>query len=200
MPSTPGLPLLALTRFHARLQFSPAQTSSLNDSAMAGFSVPRFAADDSVPAGTAFAVSPLSSSPQANTSWFFCRLSSPSRAPYSPLPLPSLRRTVWAFGRCLPTLPAADFCRPVRRNRSLLRLDAATNVRSPQVSSTAFRTPPADPQPAPLLHRGFAVSCPLARHRMPPIRFLFIGSCVCSALLSAPASQPRPCASLYIRA
>jgi hypothetical protein len=63
MPSTPGLPLLALTRFNARLQFSRSQTSSINDSVMAGFSVPRFAADDSVPAGSIFGASPLSSSP-----------------------------------------------------------------------------------------------------------------------------------------
>src|SRR5438876_9834710 len=35
---------------------------------------------------------------------------------------------------------------------------------------------------------GFANIGPLARHRRPPIRFLFIGSRLCSALLSCPAS------------
>ena len=39
---------------------------------------------------------------------------------------------------------------------------------------------------------------PLARHRMPLIRFLFIGSHVCSALLSDPASRRRRCASLSL--
>ena len=33
---------------------------------------------------------------------------------------------------------------------------------------------------------GFAVMGPLARHRMPLIRFLYIGSYVCSTLLSDP--------------
>jgi hypothetical protein len=198
MPSTPGLPLFALTRFNARLQFSRSQTSSINDSVRAGFSVPRFAADDSVPGGMIFGASPLASSPQANASWFFCRLSSMSRAAYSPLPLPSLRRTVWAFGNCLPTLPAADFCRPVRIDRSTLSPDSRTNGRSPEVSSTAFRTQPPNLQPVPLMDMGFAIHCPLARHGMPLIRFLYIGSCVCSTLLSDPASRRRPCASLSL--
>ncbi len=95
----------------------------------------------SLPEGI-FGASPLSSSRKANTSWFFCRLSSMSRAVYSPLPLPSLRRTVWAFIRCQTTTPAADFCRPVRMNRSTLSPDFRTNDRSPEVSSTAFRTQP----------------------------------------------------------
>jgi hypothetical protein len=50
----------------------------------------------------------------------------------------------------------------------------------------------------PLMDMGFAVIRPLARHRMPRIRFLFIGSCVCSALLSDPASRRRRCASLSL--
>src|SRR5208282_2396037 len=198
MPSTPGLPLLALTRFNACLQFSRSQTSSINSSIMAGLSVPHFAADDSVPAGMSFGASPFTSSPQANTSWFFCRWSSMSRAAYSPLPLPSLRRTVWAFDSSLPTLPAADFCRPVRIDHSTLSPDSETNGRSPAVSSTAFRTQPADLQPVPLMDTGFAVIRPLARHRMPLIRFLFIGSCVCSTLLSDPASRRRRCALLSL--
>jgi hypothetical protein len=45
---------------------------------------------------------------------------------------------------------------------------------------------------------GFAVRCPLAQHRMPLIRFLYIGPYVCSALLSDPASRRRPCASLLL--
>ena len=53
-------------------------------------------------------------------------------------------------------------------------------------------------QPVPLMDMGFAVLCPLARHRMPQIRFLYIGSCVCFTLLSDPPSPERPCASLLL--
>jgi hypothetical protein len=121
-----------------------------------------------------------------------------SRAAYSPLPLPPLRGTVWAFGSSLLTLPAADFCRPVRIDCSTLSPDSGTNGRSPEVSSTAFRAQPADLQPVPLMDMGFALIGPLARHRMPRIRFLFIGSHVCSTLLSDPASRRRRCASLSL--
>src|SRR5271167_3922919 len=96
------------------------------------------------------------------------------------------------------TMPSADFCRPVRINRSTLSPDSETNGRSPEVSSTAFRTQPSDLQPAPLMDMGFTVIRPLARHRMPLIRFLFIGPYVCSTLLSDPASRRRRCASLSL--
>jgi len=45
---------------------------------------------------------------------------------------------------------------------------------------------------------GFAVIRPLARHRMPHIRFLFIGPRVCSTLLSALGSRRCRCASLSL--
>jgi hypothetical protein len=50
----------------------------------------------------------------------------------------------------------------------------------------------------PLMDMGFAVSCPLARHCLPPIQFLSIGSRVRSTLLSDPASRRRRCASLSL--
>ena len=93
-------------------------------------------------------------------------------------------------------MPSADFCRPVRMDRSTLSPEYRTNGRSPEVSSTTFRTQPPDLQPVPLMDMGFAIMCPLARHRMPHIRFLYIGSYVCSTLLSDPPSPERPCASL----
>src|ERR1022692_2184226 len=133
---------------------------------------------------------------KANTSWFFCRLSSMSRAAYSPLPLPSLRRTVWAFIRCRTTTPAADFCRPVGTDRSILSPDSRTSGRPPEVSSTAFTAQPPDLQPVPLMDMDFAIISPLVRHCMPQIRFLYIGLHLCSALLSDPPSPERPCASL----
>jgi len=52
-----------------------------------------------------------------------------------------------------------------------------------------------------LMDMGFAVTCPLARHRMPQIQFLYISSHLCSALLSGPASRRvlfHACASLSL--
>jgi len=96
------------------------------------------------------------------------------------------------------TMPSADFYRPIRIDHSLLSLDFETNGRSPEVSSTAFRTQPPNLQPVPLMDMGFAIISPLARHRMPQIRFLYIGSYVCSTLLSDLASRRRRCASLSL--
>jgi hypothetical protein len=44
----------------------------------------------------------------------------------------------------------------------------------------------------------FATICPLVQRRMPHIRFLSIGSRLCSTLLSDLASRRRPCASLSL--
>jgi len=95
-------------------------------------------------------------------------------------------------------MPAADFCRWIRKNYFLLSHDSVTNDRSPEVSSTTFRTQPPDLRLAPLMDMGFAVSCQLARCSRLTIRFLSIGSCFCSTLLSDPASRRRPCASLSL--
>ena len=86
----------------------------------------------------------------------------------------------------------------VRVNRSTLSHVSATCGRSPEVSSTAFHAQPLDLPPVPLMDVGFAIICPLARHRRPPIKFLFIGSRVSSTLLSYPASRLGPCASLTL--
>src|ERR1700687_3734126 len=198
IPSTPALPLLALTRANACLQFSRPQTSSINCSPMAGLSVPRFTASDSVPSSDTLGASLLLSSWKANTSWFFCRWSLMIRAAtrHSHQPLAG---TVRAFIAFTTTTPSADFCRPVRINRSTLSPESRTNGRSPEVSSTAFRTQPPDLQPVPLMDMDFIVNCQLVPHRMPLIRFLYIGSYVCSTLPSDPASRRRPCASLSLR-
>ena len=121
-----------------------------------------------------------------------------SRAAYSPLPLPPCGdRSGLRPLPCLlrPLLTSAARSGSIART---LSPDSGTNGRSPEVSSTAFRTQPPDLQPVPLMDMGFAVICPLARHRMPQIRFLYIGSHVCSTLLSDPASRRRPCASLSL--
>jgi hypothetical protein len=137
---------------------------------------------------------------KANCSWFFCRLSSMSRAAYSPLPLPSLRRTVWAFIRCRITTPAADFCRPVRTNHSILSPASRTNGRSPEVSSTTFRTQPPNLQPVPFDGYGL-------RGHVPARLALYAsesGSCISArtfarhTLLSDAASRLRPCGELSL--
>src|ERR1035441_6313516 len=95
-------------------------------------------------------------------------------------------------------MPAADFCRTVRRDCSLLSPDSGSCSRPPEVSSTAFHAQPPDLQPAPLMDMDFAITSPLVRHRMPRIWFLFIGSHLCSTLLSDHAPRRRPCASLSL--
>ena len=104
--------------------------------------------------------------------------------------------TVRAFIRCRTNMPSADFCCEIKAPYDAFSHDSATHSRSPEVSSTAIRTQPPDLQPVPLMDMGFVVTCQLARHRMPQIRFLYIGSYVCFTLLSDPASRRRPCASL----
>src|SRR5260370_39343419 len=83
-------------------------------------------------------------------------------------------------------------------NRFPLSPDSQTNGSSPDVSSTAFRTQPPNLQPVPLMDMGFAVICPLARHRMPQIRFLYIGSYLCFTPSFRPPSRRPPCASLLL--
>ena len=90
------------------------------------------------------------------------------------------------------------FCRPVRPDRSGLSLASETNGRSPEVNSTAFDAQPPDLQPAPLMEMDFAVIGPLVRHRLPPIRSLFIGSRLGSTLPSDPASRRHPGVSLSL--
>ena len=99
----------------------------------------------------------------------------------------------------LPTLPSADFRAAVTRL-------AARSVRipghgrgSPEVSSDAFPAHPPDLPPRPLMTVDFAVIRPLVRPGRPRIRFLSIGSRLCSTLPSDPASRRRPCASLALR-
>jgi hypothetical protein len=142
----------------------------------------------------------------------FCRCPLMSGAAYLPSPLFPLRGTVrafdhrsrrglsvsppfglWSASPSSPTarsrLPSADFCGTVRRNRFLLSHHSVTCRRSPEVSSAAFNAQPPDLPPVSLMDMGFAFIGPLARHRRPRIRFLFIGSHLCSTLLSGPASR-----------
>jgi hypothetical protein len=98
-------------------------------------------------------------------------------------------------------VPSADFCDTIKINRFTLGHESVTCRRSPEVSSTAFNAQPPDLPPVSLMDMGFAIMCLLARHRRPPIRFLFIGSRLCSALLLGLALRRvlfHPCASLSL--
>src|SRR3954467_775662 len=97
-----------------------------------------------------------------------------------------------------PTMPSAGFCTGVREPCGSLSLVTETRRRPPEVSSTAFTAHPPDLQPGPLMDGDFAVSRPLVRPGLPPIRFLFVGSRLRSTLPSDPASRRRPCASLAL--
>src|SRR3954453_11979706 len=48
------------------------------------------------------------------------------------------------------------------------------------------------------MERDFANACPLVRPVLPRIRFLFVGSRLCSTLPSDGPSRFRPCASLVL--
>ena len=122
-------------------------------------------------------------------------------SPYDPRMLWKVLVHAYASGVFLTrvsTTPAADFCRTVRADLSTLSYDSVTCSRSPEVSSTAFHAPPPNLPPAPLMDVGFAITCPLARHRRPRIKFLSIDMRVCSTFLSEPASRRRPCVSLTL--
>src|ERR1039458_10576995 len=75
-PSTPGLPLLALTCRNAAFRFSRSHTASINRFVLAGFSVPLIAPDDSVSSLPASRASPVSAEEKSSSIWIFCCLSS----------------------------------------------------------------------------------------------------------------------------
>src|SRR5215471_18669552 len=97
-------------------------------------------------------------------------------------------------------MPSADFCHPVCTNLLMLSPVSKTSDRPPEVSPTTFRAQPPDLQPVPLMDMGFAVTCHLARHRMPLIRFLSIGSRFCFRASFRPtvAGTPLRFAALHL--
>src|SRR5208337_3148085 len=68
--------------------------------------------------------------------------------------------TVWAFATGVATMPADDFYCAVKGPYGAFSHESVTRSRSPEVSSTAFRTQPSDLQPVPLMDMGFAVTSP----------------------------------------
>ena len=111
------------------------------------------------------------------------------------LTLPIVR----AFAARATTTPSADFCPAVRTPHDVLRRRIhATQDRSPAISSTAFHAPSPDLPPVLLMDMGFAVCCPLARHRRPhPPVFVHRPACLLHAsfrprLAATPLRFSRP--------
>src|SRR4029077_2626063 len=73
-----------------------------------------------------------------------------------------------------------------------------TRRRSLGVSPTAFIAHPPALQFWPLMDMDFATSCPLVRPALRHIRFLLVGSLLCSTLPSDGPSRFRPCALLVL--
>jgi hypothetical protein len=63
--------------------------------------------------------------------------------------------TVWAFTTDVANMPTADFCCEIRAPCGAPSHESATRNRSPDVSSTAFRTQPPDLQPVSLIDMDF---------------------------------------------
>src|SRR6516164_2904404 len=94
-----------------------------------------------------------------------------------------------SFADCMAYFALCRLLRQGQVNRFTLSHDSVTCRRSPEVSLTAFDAQPPDLPPVDLMDMGFVVNCLFARHRRPRIRFLFIGSRLCSTLLSGLASR-----------
>jgi hypothetical protein len=84
------------------------------------------------------------------------------------------------------TMPVADFCCTFKKNRFLSSRVSTTCSRSPLVSSTAFSASPPDLPTLALMDMGFAAHCQLSRECWLRIRFLSIGTRLCSTLPSVP--------------
>src|ERR1035441_4746817 len=188
IPSTPGLPLLALTCRNAAFRFSRSHTASINRFVLAGFSVPLIAPDDSVSSLPASRASPVSAEEKSSSIWVFCCLSSLRLMAYWPLllvrafghrfrlglsiaPPFGIRSASLALPTSRPNMPSADSA-PRSSRLSTASVAEATRSRSPGVSTAAFHAQSPNLRFAPLMDMGFAVSRPLVRHRR-----LISGSC-----------------------
>ena len=92
---------------------------------------------------------------------------------------------------------------PANALSSALSKLAKVELRMPQGVLTAMQKSaegahPPDLQFWPLMEMDFANACPLVRPVLPRIRFLFVGSRLCSTLPSDGPSRFRPCASLVL--
>src|SRR5207237_7733287 len=97
------------------------------------------------------------------------------------------------------TMPSADFCSAVTGPCEPASPDCETRRRSPEVSSTAFAAHPPNLLLRPLMVWTSRFPARSSGLTSLIIRFLSIGSRLCSTLPSNPASRRRSCASLILR-
>jgi len=175
----------------------------------AGLSAPRFAASGSVPCPPVRRASLCSRVVKASSNWIFCRLSLTSCAPYWPLLPFGPSRLSFPVRRALPFLP-------FRASVSIEWTDV-TELLCPLLTSAPWSTPlrtfqsrsrdtaqisrgkldrlqrtTAESTLRALDGYGLRGHLPARPTLTPPIRFLSIGSRLCSTLLSDPASRLQP--------
>src|SRR5205085_7729553 len=134
---------------------------------------------------------------KANSSWYGGRIVVLRGPIYSPFPSAPARGP---FGPSASTPAYYALCSLLHCGQAALRRPQSqrTQCRSLGVSPTAFIAHPPDLQFWPLMDMDFATSCPLVRPALPRIRFLFVGSRLCSTLPSDGPSRFRPCALLVL--
>ena len=96
-------------------------------------------------------------------------------------------------------MPSADFCGAIAGPCGPVSPDCGTRRRSPEVSSTAVAAHPPNLLPRPLMVWTSRFPARSSGLTSLVIRFLSIGSRLCSTLPSDPASRRRPCALLILR-
>src|SRR5262249_772454 len=215
IPSTPGLPLLLRTRFHALTRFPRSHTSSISCSAQAGRSGAGFATGGSVPWCPRPGASPRPFGTKASEYWIFCRVPLMSCQSYLPLSI------VWAFGpRFRLDLSVAppfslgvppEPCRQLDLICPLLtsapRSDDLTvasvacgrhETDLPGVSSIAFGAQPPDLRFASLMDMDFATSCPLVQRWRLVSGFCSSARTFAPRFLQTPPRGDSPCASLTL--
>jgi len=186
------LPAFPVTPPCVRVTYTAVRRVELPMKPKAGRSAPERRPARFGPSGQSLGASPLLAAREARHYWRFCR--HPLRRHMDLLaPL-----TVWAFlpRRRVSTMPAADFCPGVRRPHDLLSPEAGD---AGQISRGKLDRPPRTTAGFTLCTLdgyGLRGSTPARPALTPRIRFLFIGSRVCSPLPSDPASRRRPCGSL----
>jgi hypothetical protein len=193
----PGAPLLRTTDCNAASMLSGLQIASIRYCVDAGLSGSVVATAASTSRASRRGASPRSGSGKASSSWYGDRLAVMRLPIYLPFPSTPFRGPFGPSAGERPTIPSADFCIVVRMTYALLSPEGH-KCRSLGVRLAAFIASPPDLQSWLLMDMDFAIGCPLVQPVLPRIRFLFVGSRLCSTLPSDGPSRFRPCASLVL--
>src|SRR5437762_7431682 len=198
IPSTPGAPLLRTTARNAVSMLSESQIASMRCSVGAGLSGSAVAVTASTSCQSRRGASPRPGIGKSSSSWYGGRVVVMRRPIYLPFPSTPPRGP---FGPSASAPAYYALCLLLHRGQGVLRRPQSrrTRCRSLGVSPTAFIAHPPDLQFWPLMDMDFATSCPLVRPALPHIRFLFVGSRLCSTLPSDGPSRLRLCSLLVLR-